>query len=183
MPRSQTPLLLLLGVSATLMACVDPIEPGQLPQVSYTAPINAYANQTVIFDASASSDPEGPLAAYGFDFGDGTPALRITEPIVTHTYSRPGRYLTRVTVIDVVGNKFTELREISIVSRDQLDFLVCSAERPYCPPFYLCDPMAQRCQTDIDGDGIATAEDEDEPGCTDDAQCPGDLICRESLCQ
>lgn len=60
---------------------------------------------TITFDISASSDPDGTIVSFTFDFGDGTEPLEgttITEPI-EHTYETPGSYFAKLTVKDNGG--------------------------------------------------------------------------------
>lgn len=52
------------------------------------------------FDASASSDPDGTIADFTWDFGDGQTA---TGANPTHTYSTPGTYQVRLNVTDNLG--------------------------------------------------------------------------------
>jgi DNA-binding beta-propeller fold protein YncE len=54
------------------------------------------------FDASASSDPDGTVTRFTWDFGDGTTVLTAT-PTASHTYAAPGAYTVRVTVADEGG--------------------------------------------------------------------------------
>ena len=175
--RALVGILLVLGAG-----CIDQPEIGDLPEVRYSAPVNAYAGQTVVFDAGPSYDPEGRIDWYQFDFGDGTAAVRTRNPVTDHAYAAAGKYTTKVGVIDDVGNKFTELREITIVDRGSVDFLQCHPNRPYCPPFFLCNPENHHCDADVDGDGIPSAEDPDEPSCANDAGCPATTVCRDAIC-
>ncbi|MEU8250268.1 beta-propeller fold lactonase family protein [Nonomuraea sp. NPDC048916] len=55
--------------------------------------------QATRFDASAATDPDGRVARYDWDFGDGT-TLRDGGPVPVHTYRRPGRFTATVTVTD-----------------------------------------------------------------------------------
>ena len=162
--------------------CIEGDPVGEIPTVRYTAPVNAYAGQYIVFDASASEDPEGLLLWHQFDFGDGGAAIRTRDPVAGHMYGEPGRYTTEVGVIDQAGNKFTELRQITIVERGTVPFLLCAPSRPYCPPYYVCDPDDYFCEVDVDGDGVGQSEDPDEPGCTEDADCPASTVCAEGLC-
>jgi len=61
----------------------------------------AAAEEPVIFDASASSDPDGKLEAFTWDFGDGTVSEGKTA---THSYERPGQYHVTLTVRDNSGS-------------------------------------------------------------------------------
>ena len=56
---------------------------------------------TVSFDASQSSDPDGIVVSYHWDFGDGATA---TGKTAQHTFS-PGEYPVRLTVHDDKGKK------------------------------------------------------------------------------
>ncbi len=52
------------------------------------------------FDASASSDPDGTVVAYAWDFGDGTSG---TGKTATHAFAKPGNYIVKLTVTDNEG--------------------------------------------------------------------------------
>lgn len=54
----------------------------------------------VNFDGSASYDPDGTIARYVWEFGDGSPAF---TPLATHRYRLPGTYVARLTVMDNNG--------------------------------------------------------------------------------
>ncbi len=62
------------------------------------------------FDASASYDPDGSIALYSWDFGDGTTA---TGRRVQHTYAQGGTYNVRLTVTDNLGATGSTLLAIS----------------------------------------------------------------------
>ena len=61
-------------------------------------------DETVTFDASASSDNVG-VVSYEWDFGDGTTG---TGTISTHTYTSPGTYTVTLTVKDATDNSATD---------------------------------------------------------------------------
>ena len=52
------------------------------------------------FDGSGSSDPDGTIASYAWDFGDGATGTG-TTPV--HTYASPGDYTVALTVKDNSG--------------------------------------------------------------------------------
>ena len=47
---------------------------------------NVSVNQTIIFDASSSIDPDGEIISYNWNFGDGTSSTAKTS---THKYTNP----------------------------------------------------------------------------------------------
>jgi PKD repeat protein len=52
------------------------------------------------FDGSGSSDPDGTVASYAWDFGDGTSGVGVTP---SHTYATAGAYTVVLTVTDNLG--------------------------------------------------------------------------------
>lgn len=59
--------------------------------------IEAVTGEKVLFDASASSDPDGTILTYDWDFGDGN---RSTGIAPSHIYQFPGEYTVSVTIAD-----------------------------------------------------------------------------------
>ena len=58
------------------------------------------APATFNFDASASTDPDGSITSYLWNFGDGS---RESLAVVPHTYGSAGTYRVRLTVTDNTG--------------------------------------------------------------------------------
>lgn len=52
-------------------------------------PSHGLPNLSVTLDASASSDLDGRIIGYEFNFGDGSPLLAASNPVTTHTYALP----------------------------------------------------------------------------------------------
>jgi YVTN family beta-propeller protein len=77
------------------------ITPDQPPLASLVSAFGT-AGHPVRFDASASQDPDGQIARYDWDFGDGQKALD-AGPTPTHTYGAPGTYRATVTLTDSEG--------------------------------------------------------------------------------
>jgi PKD repeat protein len=63
-------------------------------------------NQTISFNAASSSDPDGQIAAYSWDFGDGSLASS-TSSTIDHSYSAAGNYEVRLIVFDNQGASST----------------------------------------------------------------------------
>ncbi|HEX7246171.1 MAG TPA: PKD domain-containing protein [Solirubrobacterales bacterium] len=79
------------------------IVPDQPPRAALApVPADGAPGQPVRFDASGSQDPDGQIARYDWDFGDGQTALD-AGPTPTHTYGAPGDYRATVTLTDSEG--------------------------------------------------------------------------------
>lgn len=88
-----SPSVIPYGVVAT------PPDQGPLAAVAAVA---AAPGSATTFDASRSSDPDGSVARYDWDFGDGT-SLRGGGSAPQHTYAKAGVYTASVTVADAIG--------------------------------------------------------------------------------
>ena len=75
------------------------------------SPANPAAGDTVRFDASGSSDPDGTIVQYLWDFGDGATG---TGKIVAHTYGAAGTYTVRLTVRDDGGATDTATATVTV---------------------------------------------------------------------
>jgi PKD repeat protein len=73
---------------------------GLPPTAVICGPSRAEISRTVRFDGSGSSDSDGRVVGYGWDFGDGTLGSGIT---ITHAYTQAGVYTTTLTVTDDDG--------------------------------------------------------------------------------
>jgi len=74
--------------------------PDQPPIASFTYTPNIPSpGETIVFNASASYDPDGWIAYYTWNFGDGN-VTTITSPTVTHSYPVDGTYTVELTVTD-----------------------------------------------------------------------------------
>ena len=73
------------------------------PIASLTAsPSEGVSPLAVDFDASASSDSDGSIASYEWDFGDGDSGQG-SSPLASHTYDSAGSYTVLLTVTDNDG--------------------------------------------------------------------------------
>ena len=70
--------------------------------------------ETILFDASGSTDPDGSVAGYMFDFGDGNTSGWIEVAIIEYGYGNNGTYGGSVSVMDERGS----------VARESAIFLV-----------------------------------------------------------
>lgn len=88
----------------------------QPPVASLTAnPRKGPAPLRVMFNATASSDPEGkPIANYRFNFGDGTPEAVQSGPTINHTYKAAGTYIATLKVVDAEGLPSANVASVTI---------------------------------------------------------------------
>lgn len=79
-----------------------PISTGDGPTASFEySPAEPRVNEDVYFNASASSDPDGTIESFEWDFGDGSTG---TGETITHRYSGAGAYNVVLLVTDNSGN-------------------------------------------------------------------------------
>jgi PKD repeat protein len=80
----------------------------QLPQAGFTYECNALS---CTFDASDSSDPDGTIVDYSWDFGDG---YTDTDQTPNHEYAADGSYTVVLTVTDDEGAMDTESQQVNV---------------------------------------------------------------------
>lgn len=95
--------------STTIYRLVDP---AQRPQASFTAiPNSVDIGVPVTFDASASSDPDGTIVSYTWDFGDGSRGDGVRT---IHAYSSSATYTVTLTVVDNASLSATAVDRIQV---------------------------------------------------------------------
>lgn len=72
----------------------------QTPVANANGPYSALINENVAFSSAGSQDPDGNIASYLWDFGDGATS---TQASPTHSYSAIGSYNVSLTVTDNQG--------------------------------------------------------------------------------
>jgi len=103
------------GATAQQSAAIQAVEP---PNVKPTASFTADKHDlTVDLDGSASSDSDGTIASYAWDFGDGTTGTGSTSH---HTYATGGDKTIKLTVTDNRGGTDTASKTVTVVAPNQL---------------------------------------------------------------
>jgi PKD repeat protein len=79
---------------------------------------------TVNFSSAGSSDPDGTVIAYFWEFGDGTSS---TAANPAHTFTTPGNYVLRLTVTDNLGATATQTALVKAMLPNQIPVAIARA--------------------------------------------------------
>jgi hypothetical protein len=101
----------LTGAAATTITVLPPNLP-PVPTLTAT-PVTGNEPVTVTADASGSTDPDGSVTSFTFDFGDGTVVGPQTSPTATHTY-RAGEWTLAVKAMDDQGASATRTVPVGV---------------------------------------------------------------------
>jgi chitodextrinase len=94
------------------------------PTANPGGPYFGLTNIPLSMDGSGSSDPDGVIASYAWDFGDNTPGG--TGPKPSHTYTAAGNYIVSLTVTD---NGATPLSHTALTSASIANFIAANIVR------------------------------------------------------
>ena len=137
--------------------------PASAPTASFTVtPSLATVGETVSFDGTASSDPDGPLTAWEWDLdGDGTFETSGATP--SRAYSVPGQINVQLRVTDSTANTNTTSQLITIAAA-----AAAPITNPFIPPVVVPPPPAV---TKLVFTGAAKQRAADKRGVTVVATC------------
>ena len=92
---------------------IDLDTPGNTPPVPsfFVVPSSPSFGTPATLDASGSSDSDGSVAGWEWDFGDG---IRTSGSVVNHTWAAPGTYPVRLTVRDDDGTPRTTIVPVAV---------------------------------------------------------------------
>ncbi|MFN8102919.1 MAG: PKD domain-containing protein [Acidimicrobiia bacterium] len=141
-----------LGSTATTTQQVQATNSPPVAQIVLDGAYSGAAPFTVYADGSGSADPDGVIAAYAWDFGDGQSAF---GPLVDHTYSAEGTFRLRLTVTDGFGAVATAERSIGI---GKLQAIAPWADRPMEVDALSDDGRIVVFRTDATNLGVAPGE-------------------------
>jgi hypothetical protein len=76
--------------------------PSNVPPTAHLSviPVTPDIGEEVIFDGGGSSDPDGTVTEYAFDFGDGKSTGWVSTSVVSHSYGIEGRFTVTLVVKD-----------------------------------------------------------------------------------
>lgn len=98
--------------SVVITVNTPPIVPNKVPIAKFTAVQIQQGISNLRFDASTSSDADGTIANYAWNFGDGE---TLTGKIVEHEFKLAGNYTVVLTVTDNAGATGTDKIIITVV--------------------------------------------------------------------
>jgi len=102
------------GLTTTVNVTLTPVSTNQPPVAGFTySPTSPLAGETVQFDASGSSDPDGSIASYNWNFSDGGTA---SGAVVSHMFASHGTITATLTVTDNEGASDTESKSFYVSS-------------------------------------------------------------------
>jgi PKD repeat protein len=98
----------------------EPEVPNTPPTAFFTGNTSGRVDEMLWFDGNGSSDKDGVITRYKWDFDDGQ-TLDLSGPnasVVNHTYKAADVYKVNLTVFDDVGAKDWYTEEITILPKD-----------------------------------------------------------------
>ncbi len=89
------------GFACSTASAGKPIKINSRPTVPAGENLNSCVGQTIVFDGSGATDPDGDPLTYAWDFGDGSTS---NEAKPAHVYEKSGNYRVIFTVKDSSGS-------------------------------------------------------------------------------
>ena len=83
-------------------ATIEAVIVNAAPVADASGPYSGYVGEAIVFDGNSSSDADGTIVRYDWDFGDGATASD-AGPGPSHTYAATGSYTVTLTVTDDAG--------------------------------------------------------------------------------
>jgi hypothetical protein len=87
----------------------------RLATAAFTGPAAVGVGHPAVFDASGSSDPNGTITSYRWDFGDGQSSITST-PMASHTYAVAGPVTVTLTITDNSGSIAVAQRSLNVLA-------------------------------------------------------------------
>ncbi|MGI9283657.1 MAG: M43 family zinc metalloprotease [Endozoicomonas sp.] len=125
----------------TLTVTYDVAGPNVAPTANANGPYSGNANTAISFSSAGSSDSDGSIASYAWNFGDGATS---TAANPSHTYSTAGTYNATLTVTDNAGASASATAAVTVgaavpgglvnacASESSTDYVNMESGKPYC---------------------------------------------------
>lgn len=158
MGRSRRLILLVvtvLGAVGLAAACTQ--NPGtggsnnQLPVAKATAHPGS-TSMEIVFSSSGSFDPDGTIAGYSWNFGDGNTS---TEASPTHSYATPDDYTVTLVVTDNLGATHTDQVSVTVPMTPNLPPLAVGTATPNEGPAPLVVQFSSVGSSDPEGGSLS----------------------------
>ena len=110
------------GATSVLTRTVAVTEPpNTAPGAAFTSTVD---DLVASFDAAGSSDPDGTVESYAWDFGDGTGGSGVSPD---HTFAASGTYTVRLRVSDDGGGTDTVSHDVEVAANRRPEAAFISA--------------------------------------------------------
>lgn len=135
-----------LGLEDTDTDTITINAPNVAPTASFTAtPTSGIVPLAVVFNASASTDSDGTISGYSWNFGDSSSGSGVNT---SHTFTQAGTYTVTLTVSDDDGALDTETVDITVATITPLASFTFSPSSGKAPLLITFDGSGSE---DIDG--------------------------------
>ncbi|EMB15630.1 subtilisin [Rhodopirellula europaea 6C] len=123
--------------------------PNELPIADAGISQSGIEDSEIVFDASASYDPDGGSLTFVWDFGDGHTA-QTTSPTISHIYLHGGSFSVSLTVTDDRGGQANDSTSADVAEVN--DAPVANAGGPY--QGYIDAPISFDASASVDFDNV-----------------------------
>lgn len=115
-------------LTGTDAATINVTGPNKPPVAGFTvSPTQGDTNTTFAFNGTSSSDPDGQIASYSWDYGDSS--TKGSGATTTHKYSTNGTYSVILTVKDNKGSSDTESAQVKVSAPNQPPSAILTAQQ------------------------------------------------------
>ncbi|MCK4570317.1 PKD domain-containing protein [Candidatus Bipolaricaulota bacterium] len=109
------------GLTSTVSVTLTPISTNSPPVANFNfSPSDPIVGSVVSFDASSSSDPDGSITSYAWNFGDSSTG---SGQFVTHAFAASGTYSVTLTVTDNEGAQGTKVRSVTVGTSENVGWV------------------------------------------------------------
>lgn len=109
------------GLTSTVSVTLTAIPTNNPPVANFSfSPSSPIVGDVVSFDASSSSDSDGSITSYAWNFGDGNTG---SGQFVTHAFAASGTYSVTLTVTDNEGAQGTKARSVVVGTSEDIGWV------------------------------------------------------------